>query len=513
VKKIKFAFPIGLRLFFAVLLAILVVAASGIGLLRQRVLGSFSDYAVQIELDRLGTLANALGRQYRDAGGWAFIPQAGKAGFIVAELDRLARAPAAGNAPEALPPLPLPPLPPEPPEPEAAPAARPSRPAPPAPPAPPVAPSPPSPVAPATDVDDLGLRERISLLDSDGNWLAGRVPGKEPAARRPVIVQGVTVGHLQVARTLKPSDAMALAFLDQLGQGMALIVAASILLSAVAAVILARHFRKPIHTLAAGAGQLARGDFSTRIHSARSDELGDLARAFNQLAERLAEAEDSRRQWVADTSHELRTPLAVLRAQLEAIQDGVRPADPATVAAMLRQVLALNTLIDELYALSRADAGELGMAPAAVDAWQLACDCAQAFADRIQAAGLTLSIGAGPSVQVQADPARLSQVYGNLLENSVRYTSGGGTIALGARASGGMLEVWIDDSAPGVPDAALARLSERFYRVDASRSRAHGGAGLGLSVCERIVSAHGGTLSFSHSPLGGLRALLALPIR
>jgi two-component system sensor histidine kinase BaeS len=113
---------------------------------------------------------------------------------------------------------------------------------------------------------------------------------------------------------------------------------------------------------------------------------------------------------------------------------------------------------------------------------------------------------------VAGDADRLRQVFGNLFENALRYTAGGGRVALGATARDGVVEVTVDDSAPGVPDDALPRLAERFYRVDASRSRANGGAGLGLSLCQRIVESHGGKLAFSHSPLGGLRVTITLPM-
>jgi two-component system sensor histidine kinase BaeS len=180
---------------------------------------------------------------------------------------------------------------------------------------------------------------------------------------------------------------------------------------------------------------------------------------------------------------------------------------------MLRQVLALNKLIDELYALARADVGALDCQPARIDLWQLATTQAQGFAARLQAAGLTLELGAAlPARMVLADPDRLRQVLDNLFENSLRYTAPGGRIALHARVEAGHLQLLIDDSAPGVPDEALERLGERFYRVDASRSRAHGGAGLGLALCRRLLEAQGGLLTFAHSPLGGLRVTVSLPL-
>jgi two-component system sensor histidine kinase BaeS len=260
---------------------------------------------------------------------------------------------------------------------------------------------------------------------------------------------------------------------------------------------------------------LAEGRFDVRLDASRSDELGELARHFNTLAHQLESAESARRQWVADTSHELRTPLAVLRAQLEAIQDGVRSAGPQTVDAMLRQVLSLNRLIDELYALARADVGALDLRLEPIDLWQLASAQAQAFEARLEAKGLALDLAPAPAparATVLLDPDRMRQVLDNLLENSLRYTTLGGRVRLSADTDGATLHLHLEDSAPGVPEQALARLAQRFYRVDASRSRAHGGAGLGLALCRRLLEAQGASLAFAHSPLGGLRATISIAV-
>ncbi|WP_020652866.1 ATP-binding protein [Massilia niastensis] len=519
---------IGYRLFASVLLALLLVAAGGVLLLRQNVLDSFGEYAVAIELDRLDELSASLSRQYLAHGGWDFVPaDEARRGWIARELARLqalrtsqalpaAAAPAAPPAVARIVAAPAPPAPP------ASPTA-PAPPLPPAPPAPPLPPLPPPPVpvagamAPPPPGVTQDLHQRVALLDADGRYLAGQPPGARPLARRAIEAEGRTVGYLGVARSHQPSDAMAYAFLAELRSSLWLIAGAAVALSALAASLLARHFRRPIDRLARGASRLAGGDFGVRLPEDRSDELGDLARHFNVLAERLAQAESARRHWVADTSHELRTPLAVLRAQLEAVQDGVRGATPETLEAMLRQVLALNKLIDELYLLARTDVGALECRRERIDLWRLATAEAEAFAQRLGAAGLALELGPPPSEAasgsvVLADPDRIRQVLANLFENSLRYTMPGGRIRLGAQVREGSLQLVLDDSAPGVPDAALARLSERFYRVDASRSRAHGGAGLGLALCRRLADAHGGRLAFAHSPLGGLRVTFSLPL-
>jgi len=496
---------IGLRLFASVLLAILAVAASAVFLLRQNVLESFGDYAVQIELDRLEELSTDLARRYARHGNWDFVPAAGRREWIARELARLQ----AERGTRALPaPAPVAPA-------SAVVPALPAVPAPPAPPAPPLPPLPPPAIDDAPALEDTSpLQSRITLFDAAGTPIAGRPPGTLPLARRAISVDGKTVGTLAVARTARPADALAYAFLEQIRASLWPIAAAGVLLSALVSVLLAAHFRRPIGRLAQGARALADGRFDTRLSDTRSDELGELAGHFNALAARLEGAEEARRQWTADTSHELRTPLAVLRAQLEAVQDGVRSADPAHVAAMLRQVLALSKLIDELYALARADVGALDCRREPLDLWLLADEEAQSFAGRLHTAALVLDIGAAPSsARVLADPDRMRQVLRNLFENSLRYTSAPGRVQLSARVADGQIALIIDDSAPGVPDAALDRLGERFYRVDASRSRAGGGAGLGLALCTRLAEAQGGRLAFAHSPTGGLRVTLTFGLQ
>lgn len=523
---------IGHRLFASVLLAILAVAVAGILLMRHNVMNSFGEYAVNIELDRLEGLSNELAARYREQGSWDFIGASGAepAGWIAGELRRLQQHGAA--------PAPAPPMPPE--APAAAESPVPSVPAPsagamagppPSPlplpplPLPPLPLPPPAPPAPPPEtgqpgqaytapLDELSLYERVTLLDAAGAYVAGRrIIGAETSARRPIVSSGQTAGFLVVARPSRPGDAMASAFLAQLKDSLLAIAAGSVLLSAAAAVLLASHFRKPVLRLAEGARALSEGRYDSRIEARRSDELGDLARSFNALAQRLDQVEASRRQWVADTSHELRTPLSVLRAQLEAAQDGVRPASASAIAAMLRQVLSLNALIDQLYALARADLGELAEQRQRLDVWMLAAEQAAAFEQKMAAAGVALQLGQKPpEAMVAGDPERLRQVFSNLLENCIRYCRRGDRVALAARVDGACIEIDVDDSGPGVAAAALARLGERFYRVEGSRSREHGGAGLGLALCRRIVEAHGGQLQASASHMGGLRIRVRLPL-
>lgn len=510
---------IGHRLFASVLLAILAVAATALVLMRHNVMSSFAEYAVNIELDRLDELSNTLAARYKARGNWNFIAQEGgqRSQWIVRELGRLQRQRELGTAVPAPPAAPAPPAMPAPPAPPIPVNARyTSAMAPPAPPLPPplLAPEPPEAPEPpsAIAIQDLGLQDRVTLTDAAGRYLAGHRSRGEASARRAIVSGGKPIAYLVVAKATRPSDAMAVAFVQRMKDSLPLIFAASLALSGLAAMLLAAHFRQPILRLADGARELAEGRYDTRLPVARSDELGELAANFNQLAEKLGQAEASRRQWVADTSHELRTPLSVLRAQLEAVQDGVRPPSAEGTAAMLRQVLSLSKLIDELYALARADVGELALQRQRLDLWQLANEQAGAFADKFAVAGLQFSAGQPlTGASVMADPERMRQVFSNLFENCIRYCGSGSRVTLNGSTDGRQVGLRIDDSGPGVPDDALAQLAERFYRVEGSRSRDHGGAGLGLALTQRIVQAHGGTLAFARSPLGGLQVQLSLP--
>ncbi|QNB00719.1 ATP-binding protein [Massilia sp. Se16.2.3] len=363
--------------------------------------------------------------------------------------------------------------------------------------------------------DDLAprLQARASLLGPDGRWLAGREPGTLPLVRRAILVDGKTVGYLAVARSARPTDALAYAFLQQLGASLWPIAAAGVLLSAPVATALAIHFRRPIGRLAAGARLLAEGRFDTRLPLGRSDELGELAGHFNALAARLEAAEATRRQWVADTSHELRTPLAVLRAQIEAIGTAcviaTRSTSPRCCAGARLEPPDRRALRAGAGRCRRARLPACAARPVGAGAAGSRCLARPLRGSR---ADLRDRRGARACARVLADGERMRQVLGNLFENCLRYTAPGGRVRLDASEDDGRLCLVVDDSAPGVPDAALARLGERFYRVDASRSRASGGAGLGLALCLRLVEAQGGSIAFAHSPPGGLRATIAFDL-
>jgi two-component system sensor histidine kinase BaeS len=296
-------------------------------------------------------------------------------------------------------------------------------------------------------------------------------------------------------------------------QAILLLAVALVIASVLVAVLLARHFLRPVAALRDVTGRIARGELGARSPLLSRDELAELALHVNAMAEALEHNEAQRRRMVADVAHELRTPITVIRGEIEAVLDGVRQATPAAFESLHAEILRLNKLVDDLHQLALADAGSLSFDWAECDLRELLLPLLERYRPRAAAAGLALdwSLPAGP-VPVRADSDRLTQVVLNLLENSVRYTDAGGRITVGLDASAGQARLVVDDSAPGVPDEAHARLFDRLFRVDSARSRERGGSGLGLSICRALVETHGGSVGAGPSPLGGVRITVLLPL-
>jgi two-component system, OmpR family, sensor histidine kinase BaeS len=362
--------------------------------------------------------------------------------------------------------------------------------------------------------------DRIALVDASGHTLSGVVPG--PLLRAlgsidtrwlPLTADDQIVGYLAVAGASSADDKLAVAFLLQKRGELGVIAGIGLLLSIALAMLLAAHFRRPIGKLVDAARMLEGGRFDTRMDDSRTDELGELASTFNHLAGRLERGELGRRQWVADTSHELRTPLAVLRAQIESLEDGIRAPTPENLGLIRKHVETMTRRVDDLYELARADRAEMKYEKRRVDFWPIVEAVAAGFRDRATAAGLSVVAATDAFTStVICDADRMQQVLVNLMENAVRYTDSGGQIHVRGRSEGGALLITIDDSLPGVSEPSLDRLGERFFRTDIARAGKHGGAGLGLALARQIVEAHGGQLAFAASDLGGLQATVSLPL-
>jgi two-component system sensor histidine kinase BaeS len=218
---------------------------------------------------------------------------------------------------------------------------------------------------------------------------------------------------------------------------------------------------------------------------------------------------------MAELSHEMRTPLAVLRGEVEALVDGVRPLSAAAMLSLQEEVARVTRLVEDFHQLALSDLRALPCSFAPVQPAALLRDAVSRVEPRALAAGLRLEVDTGHAPpRAHWDTQRIGQLLSNLLENSLRYTDAPGRITLQLRAGGPDEAVLsVDDSAPGVPATDHARLFEPLYRADASRSRRLGGSGLGLAICRAIVRSHGGHIEAGASPLGGLRVVVTLPLQ
>ncbi len=357
--------------------------------------------------------------------------------------------------------------------------------------------------------DRLGLSSRLSLYDAKHQFIIGE-PSEDQVSFRPIIVKDQVVGYLGLKPVLDQDDALSINFFSNQKRFLLLIYILSVIASLVAALLLATYFKKPIQRLLHATRELTQGNYQHQVVVKRNDELGDLSKEINQLAVILDQHEHSRRQWVADTSHELKTPLAVLQAQIEAMQDGIRKPTPEHFDSMLRQVTSLKKLTQDLADLAQAEAQQLTCYFADVDPWDVVLQEVENFRPKFEQANLSIQVS-GEGTKLQLDIDRFKQIMVNLLGNSIRYTEAGGEVQIHTVQDTQSWTIYVDDSPLGLSDEQLAKLGERFYRVDDSRTRSTGGTGLGLALSGKIAQALGGKLSFEHSPLGGLRCKLTFP--
>ncbi len=362
--------------------------------------------------------------------------------------------------------------------------------------------------------DPSGLVSRLRLLSADRQLIIGSDYPAQNHIWLPIDAGGQAVAWLTLAPSLLPVEGLAARFRAQQERTLMIIGVLAILVSVLAAFVLTRNLLRPIRRLTEGAHQLTAGAFATRIDVTSTDELGQLAGDFNTLAGTLEANEKARRQWIADISHELRTPLAVLRGEIEALQDGVRDPGPQRLRSLHAEVLSLGKLVDDLYELSLSDIGALSYHKEEINLAGIIRDVVDGFQQRFSEKGIELLFDAGKtaSARVFADAGRLEQLFNNLLENSLRYTDAGGETRIFMEVLKNKVFIHIQDSLPGVPVEMLPKLFERLFRVDDSRSRVNGGAGLGLSICRNIVDAHDGRIEASTSPAGGLWVSIQLPL-
>jgi signal transduction histidine kinase len=319
--------------------------------------------------------------------------------------------------------------------------------------------------------------------------------------------RGQTVGRVYVledpdVRLRRQAD-----FTRSIAGGIIVVVLLAGTVSMAVAAALARRIVRPVEELTSLALRFGAGDLTARSDEGSHDEIGHLARSFNEMADRLVQAEEIRRSMLTDIAHELRTPLTNVRCQLEAVQDGLLPSTADTIGSLTDEVLSLMRVIDDLQDLALAEAGRLRL--------QIEpCDVAM----ELRSLGRASERPEGPSIDVQAgsplvahvDPKRFRQIVRNLIANAVAALPPAGHVKVSAAAAGEQVEIQVLDDGPGVPAEHLPRVFDRYYRVTDREGRS-GGTGLGLAIVKRLVELHGGTVNAAVRPEGGMVFSLTLP--
>ena len=342
---------------------------------------------------------------------------------------------------------------------------------------------------------------------SDSRRLGQRLSYPERAMSTSIMIQGQPVGALYLSQPEQHRGRFVLpAYL--------LVGLAITSLSLIAGLVLSRRMSQPLSALTAATRAVAAGDLDVHVPTECPGEVGELAAAFNQMTQDLAQADKLRRNLTADVAHELRTPISVVRGKLEGILDGVYPATSEHLEPILEETKLLTQLVEDLGLLALAEAGQLTLDRQVTNLGDLLQDAQVNFGPQADDRGVTLALDLPSGLpRVMADRRRIAQVIGNLVTNALRHTPSGGRVTLSASATQeGMIEIAVADTGAGIPAEDLPYIFERFWRGEKSRSRAGGGTGLGLTIARQLVHVHGGKIGVESALGQGSRFWFTLPV-
>lgn len=370
----------------------------------------------------------------------------------------------------------------------------------------------------------MGAGTRLILMDADRRVVVDtqeilatgeRAPANVWDSGVPIMVGESEVGRLTSGAALtgaRNRSALEQAFQRTMIGGLVAAGVVGALAAILVASLLALQITAPARALMRAARRVAAGDLSQRVEVRSGDELGQVSAAFNEMAAALARQETLRRHMVADVAHELRTPLAVIRVELESLQDGLTEPTPEALASLGEEVDLLARLVEDLRLLSLMDAGQLDLKLQAVALDDLGLNLIQQVGTAAARKGVAVESSLPADLPpARADPDRLRQVLLNLLNNALRHTPAGGTIRLSAQAEGSYLHLQVADTGEGIALEDLPHIFERFYRTDGSRARSSGGSGLGLSIVRGLVEAMGGRVWAESTPGQGTVVHFTLP--
>ncbi len=350
------------------------------------------------------------------------------------------------------------------------------------------------------------------VLAGAGYQVGQNISPADIATGIPIQVNDKTVGILLINRSAFRINTSGTNFLYRINLQTLWGGLTAIGIALILAIILSRTLTRPIRELTAATQVTAEGHLPQQVPVRSHDELGQLATSFNRMSADLAHSLNVRRQMTADIAHELRTPLSVILGHAEAVHDGVLPASPETFEIIREEAERLEHLVNDLRTLSMADAGELKLALRPYPPEQLLSDAQKIFAHPASQKNITLNTKIASGLpEIEVDPERMKQVFGNILDNALRYTPENGSIALSADVVDHNVEMKVQDSGPGVAAEDLDQIFERFYRTESSRARDNGGSGLGFAIAKSIIEKHNGKIWAESKPGEGLTIIVQIP--
>jgi len=330
----------------------------------------------------------------------------------------------------------------------------------------------------------------------------------------PILVNGQRVGTLLAIESGQGGHAGD-QYLTSVNQAIVYAGLAAIITALALGIVLAQRLTRPLRQLTTATQAVAAGDFSQQVTVTSSDEIGDLARDFNQMARTLEISEKQRQQLLADTAHDLRTPISIIRSHLEAMLDGVFPATPENLAVVYEETLHLSRLVDDVRTLSLVETGHLPLNLAPVEMSGLVQQAVAAFVPLAEVEGIQLNTELSESDPVEADAARIHQVLANLISNALRYAPQGKeaipTVDVTVQNHSDRVRIGIKDNGPGLTVEQQQHVFDRFWRSDSARNRDAGGSGLGLAIARGIIEAHGGSIAIASQPGSGTEMIVDLP--
>lgn len=329
-----------------------------------------------------------------------------------------------------------------------------------------------------------------------------------PVRDLPVVAGGSRVGTAEIRFTQTGPTTPDRTFAASVERSVALAGLGAGLMAVIVGVVLARRVTAPVRDLTRAARALAGGQRSARLQPSSPDELGEMASAFNAMADAIDTEERLRSDFARDVAHELRTPLMILQSQIEALQDGLAEPIPASLGSLHDETLRLGRLVADLETLASAAGTSFSMEDHVVDLSDLVGGAVGGFANPMRDAGLTVLVDAADDVAVVGDPTRLRQVVTNLVSNAAKFVPSGGTVRIDVRNDDGSAVLVVADNGPGIAPAELGAVFDRFYRGTGARAS---GSGIGLSVVSDIVAAHRGEVTVASELGQGARFTVRLP--